>query len=85
MSSSSPPLLPQEEKGGPPFGVMKKAPSPGEGAFLSSAHGEASLFLDALDATTQALQLVLDVFVATVDVIDAIDDGGPFGHEAGQH
>ncbi len=28
---------------------------------------------------------MLDVFVATVDVIDAIDYGGPFGHEAGQH
>ncbi len=31
------------------------------------------------------MQLLLDVFVATVDVVDAVDYGRAFGHEAGQH
>src|SRR3977135_392151 len=43
----------------------------------------ARLALDARDLRTQALELVDDILVATVQVIDVIQRGGPAGGEGG--
>src|SRR5262245_37585532 len=44
-----------------------------------------SAFADALDVGADALQLLLDAFVAAVDVVDAPHVGVALGDEARQH
>ncbi len=40
-------------------------------------------FADALDFRADAAQFFFNVFVAAVDVVDAVDDGFAVGHESG--
>jgi hypothetical protein len=42
-------------------------------------------FTDALDFCAYALELFLYVFVAAVDVVDAVDDGFAISYERGQN
>src|ERR1700757_5138543 len=42
-------------------------------------------FADAADFCANAFQLLLDMFVAAVDVVDAVDDGLAVGDQGGQH
>ena len=41
-------------------------------------------FSDALDLRADSFELFFDVFVATVDVVDAVDDGFAVGDESGE-
>ena len=43
-----------------------------------------SAFLDAFDVGTESVEFFVDGFVATVDVVYAVDFGGSLGDEAGE-
>src|SRR5438093_1453832 len=47
--------------------------------------GRGALVLDARDRRPEGLELRLDLLVAAIDVIDAVDLGRPLGDEAGEH
>src|SRR4051812_49033901 len=40
---------------------------------------------EALDARAERRELALEPLVAAVEVVDAVDDGLAFGHQAGDH
>jgi hypothetical protein len=42
-------------------------------------------FADAFDLRAHTAKFLFNIFVAAVDVIDAVDDGFPVGHQSGEN
>ena len=74
------------------FGYMAgdraSAPLPAAPLLVGLPVGTLALWKDLSDAPdlrAQPLQLFLNVLVATIDVVDAIDDGLPVSDQGGEH